>query len=416
MSTPIQNTKAPRRSARKPRNHAPPGIAHIQGAVSENELSHAQIDGNNESRGARRKSHASPQKRLNGASGNASDSMPDKFKATPIKQQAYAGATFTNSPAASALPIPSFYSKSVPNVSHAPSHPTIHEQDSKESTPVPVQDDSPSKRESTPLDFLFNVARQAKGTPRGESPSANSSRLSVVANSPASRSPAPRDLESMFPFELDGASTPGEDGSSFATPYKERLDAMRSCRPTSSGVRDQLSEAERQEKSAALKQLLIKESTPSPPGNVELNNPFNARAPQPHVYFDTPNGQPRPRSNPSTPRYYTPNHPQSASNHHYSPAAPQFPQYTFHNGYRQTSNLRNHYDPASEPELAELSSDSAITPPRISTARKQSVPAVIPSPVASGHSQAGVRQTKPSLQQMEEQMRSFLKLDLTSKG
>ncbi len=418
MSTPQQTAKAPRRSARKNNNtQSTPALVHARGAVSENELSHAPVDGHPGQNGPRRKSQANSHKKPVPVSGNASDSMPDRTKATPIKQQAYAGATFTNSPAASALPIPSFYSKSVPNVSHAQPPPTIMEQDSNQSTPVPKQDDSPTKRESTPLDFLFSAARQAKATPRGESPSARSGRLSVAAPSPLSRSPAPRDAESMFPFELDGASIPGEDGSSFATPFKERIDAVRPTSSKSNAVRERISEAERLEKSAALKKFLIKESTPSPPSNVELSNPFNARPPQPRTYVASSNDQDHHHSSPSTPRNFDSNNTRPGSGHQYFPTQPQFPQYNMNNGYRQPSNLRNHYDMGKEAEVAELSSDSAITPPRISTARNASEPPTVPGPVNSGYSQQpSSHRTKPSIQQMEEDMRKFLKLDLTSKG
>ena len=418
MSTPQQQPlpKGPKRSAKKNKNHMAPA-AHARGAVSENELSHAQVDGQQD-KGPRRKSQVN-KKAPTPVSGNVSDAPPIRTQATPIKEQAYAGATFTNSPAASALPMPSFYSRSVPSSSHG-RQPTILEQDSNQPTPVAAQDNSPTKRETTPLDFLFNAARQAQSTPRNESPGPRS-HLSISATPPGSRSPGPRDADSMFPFELEGATTPGEDGSSFATPYSERMNAFKSMRPTSNGVRSPMTEMERQEKSSALKQFLMKESTPSPPPNVELNNPFNARPPQMRSGAAQQNIAPRPRSNPSTPNYAGSG---QVPNGQYFPPQSHFPQYNVQS-HRQSSNLRNHFNPMSDGEYAELSSDSAHTPPRtrerISTARKPSTSADIapglPSPVSTGqYAPEPMHQKRPSVAQMEEQMRNFLKLDLISKG
>jgi Proline-rich nuclear receptor coactivator motif len=430
MSTPQETTKAPRRSYRKLKPSATPNGAQPRGAVSDNELSHAQLETkgfqmNGDVPNGRRKSQASSRV---GAANNVSVSdhpAPEKSKSTPIKQQAYAGPTFHQSPAASALPMPSFYSKSVPDAGAVrPPPQPIPEQHKEEPPRNIIREDTPSKRESTPLDFLFEAARQAQDTPRGQSPSARSAHLPIRNGSPAARSPAPKEPESIFPFELDGSTTPGEDGSSFATPYKDRIDAVKITRPASEGSSN-MDENERRAKTDALKRLLMRSAGAHDSAGPELNNPFGARPLQSPNQLVPPQAQVRHRSGPSTPSYM-----QSYNGHGRGDQYFQhMPQLHFqnndsysHGGHRGSSNLRNVYGPASEPEPAELSSDSAISPLRISTARKPSYP-ISPPSTSSGQTfaapapnRAPSHRATPSVQQMEDDLRRVLKLDLTSQG
>lgn len=424
MSTPQhqqQQTKAPRRSARK-QNNTPNG-PNPRAAVSDNELSHptqTSVDG--DAVHGRRKSHAS-NKKANGIPhrGSVSDSVqPMKTHATPIKQ-AYAGPTFHQSPAASALPIPSFYSKSVPNAT-AQSVQAIPESVEDEKRAGTPGHDTPTKRESTPLDFLFQAARQARDTPRGESPSANSGHISVRTGSPASKSPAPKESDSMFPFELDGASTPGADGASFSTPYKDRIEALKSSRPSSENSQH-MDETERRAKTDALKRLLMKNSAPQNPSNVDHSNPFNARPPYSPNHMTPPPPQIRQRSGPSTPSYMQ-TYNGTTQGDQYFQQMPPFPRDDFNHytSARVASNLRNVYGAVNEPEPAELSSDSAISPPRISTARNSSYPdpaAPVVLPGTTGlmtDQRPPMHKSNPSVQQMEDDLRRVLKLDLTSRG
>ncbi|RMZ83608.1 hypothetical protein DV738_g902, partial [Chaetothyriales sp. CBS 135597] len=428
MSTTLQQTpqqaKASRRSGRKNKNAEPLVGLHPNGLASEKDLSSAQIEGvDDNTKATRRRSqlNTGSAKKQHIPSGHTSDVVSDRVratptKATPVKPAAYAGATFTNSPAASALPIPSFYSKSVPNVSHLPLQPSgvSDDQEGKHPGLPPPKDGSPSNQEPTPLDFLFNAARQAKATPRGQSPGANSAHLSLGTNTPQSNSPAPREPESVFPFELDGVSTPGEESDSFSTPsYRDRMAAFKQSRSASNSVRDQMSETERQEKTAALKKLLIKENLPSAPESLDINNPFNARAPQPRLYPNSSNYPDRHRSNPSTPGAHS--HVPSQQNGQFSFfPTPQYHQYALNNNLRQASSLRHHIVAATDPDSTEVSSDSGVaSPPRISTTRPSSQPGIS---AGSGPSQRPGHKSKPSIAQMEEQMRTFLKLDVTSKG
>ncbi|EHY56835.1 hypothetical protein ABEF95_005076 [Exophiala dermatitidis] len=355
---------------------------------------------------------------------NNSRSSQDKTRATPVKPAAYAGATFQQSPAASDLPLPSFYSKSLPATSRLSSEIINSGPVDAQASSVATTDQSPSKGESTPCDFLFQAARQARATPRQASPVVRSGNLSVPNGSPASRSPAPRDGDAMFPFELEGGATPGEDGSPFATPYKDRMEALRTTKSTASGSKS-MDENERRAKSDALKQLLMQSSgqgrPTGPDPGFDLNNPFNARAPyqQPTSYPQGPTlahrmSAPAPSPYMQQRSVYT-SQTQPQQGFQYAPVHPQTQK-------RPTSSrLRNVYGAQNELEYAELSSDSAVTPPIASAGGHPQLPKsqytsdTLEQPYPNQPQIPGHR-TKPSAQQLEDDLRRVLKLDLTSRG
>lgn len=427
MSTPQQQApKASRRSGRKTKGQSTPNGAQ-RAVMSDNEASrnHDQASGNERAAAHQGRRRSVAQNKAHN-SGNVSDNpQSTRTQATPIKQ-AYAGPTFHQSPAASALPIPSFYSRSVPAQAPNP----IAEDPAESADVSPPGEGTPTKRESTPLDFLFDAARQARGTPRGESPAARSGNQSIPSRSPAGRSPAPRD-DSMFPFELDGGSTPGEEGTPPLSTYKDRIASVKSARTTPDVA---LEEHERKAKSDALKKLLMSQSPQKSPQALDPNNPFNARAPQP-----------RPRSGPNTPssnsiqggqpNQYFPNTNDNTGKHYMLNNMPA----------RPPSHLR--YEAASDPEPAELSSDSAISPPRISTARRaanhtapeqqnpypqyagpppgvqpRQYPPMFnpyhggPPPVPTNAPNPPGHRSKPSAQQLEDDLRRVLNLNVASNG
>lgn len=431
MSTPQQQQPIPkgqRRPGRKNKGPQLPNGSH-KAVMSDNEASLSQDQNSGADQVAlqgRRKSHA--HNKIHN-SGNMSDNpQPHKTRATPIKYApAYAGPTFHQSPAASALPMPTMFSRSVPASAPNP----ILEDPTETVDTSPPGEGTPTKRESTPLDFLFDAARQA----RGESPAARSGNLSIPNRSPVGKSPGPRE-DAMFPFELDGGSTPGEEGPTPTSTYKERMASVQSPR-TSDSPRS-LEEHERKAKSDALKKLLMHQSPQHNAPPPDPNNPFNARAPQP-----------RHRSGPNTPSNY-PN--QLGQPNHYFANATDSPSknYVLNNvPSRPSSHLR--YEAASEPEPAELSSDNAMSPPRISTARRQGnhttpyhqdpyhqpispPPPVMmppgfpprqygafnpnygPPPAARGPSTPQGHRSKRSAQQLEDDLRKVLNLNVASKG
>ncbi|KPI41740.1 uncharacterized protein AB675_9349 [Cyphellophora attinorum] len=331
MSTPQQHVpKGPRRSGKKHNKPQPAqnGPANApRNAVSENEsaVKHVQPTASTDASKPRSKSHAHNKPPV---SGNASDTpVPAKSQGTPYKNL-YAGPAWHNSPAASSLPIPEFYSKSVP----AKQPPPIIENSIDQELITAPDAATPTKRESTPLDWMFDAERKRRDGVRSDSLAAQGAQ-SVPSRSPAARSPAP---DSIFPLELDGATGPGEQAVTSTSSFNDRINSVKRSTSNSACTMD---DTERKAKTDALKQMLFASPQKSPQP-LDPNNPFNARAPQPRPYTA------QPLSNPNRP-----------------------------------SHLR--YQAASETEAAELSSDSGITPPRTSTARRQAN-ATVPTQVPPG--------------------------------
>ena len=100
----------------------------------------------------------------------SSSMTPTPKNATP--SQAYAGPTFHASPAASALPMPRFFSKSVPSVEKTSTLKNMMENETQETSSDPSPGSSPSTslresqkhhvREETPLDIFFQADRAEK--------------------------------------------------------------------------------------------------------------------------------------------------------------------------------------------------------------------------------------------------------------
>ncbi|WEW56496.1 hypothetical protein PRK78_001941 [Emydomyces testavorans] len=191
----------------------------------------------------------------------------------------YAGPTFHASPAPSALPVPSFASKSVPE-SDSPLQVQMMDDssntDSGDSTPtkartVPLPQEE-DKNVTSPLDFLFKAAREANNGSASSERSGNFSSTTSLPLNPE-RLEVPQDPETasgaVFPLELDVSesriSTPDSKmmaiGPSFAASYKERMNALRSASsPSSPGDITALNEEERKAKAEALKNLLLNPS------------------------------------------------------------------------------------------------------------------------------------------------------------
>ncbi|ORY69479.1 uncharacterized protein BCR38DRAFT_86326 [Pseudomassariella vexata] len=167
---------------------------------------------------------------------------------------AFAGATFHHSPAPSALPIPSFLSRtfSAPDspsqraspaeATQEPSPPTTDSEDAGELSPppnVPRNDDSP-------LEVFFKAQRDEKArtrrassanavvvalgpfSPPNDSPQACNTLPKATAPAPPRRPQASRNQSSgISSNELNGI--PGEPlGPAFSTPYQDRIRAARS--------------------------------------------------------------------------------------------------------------------------------------------------------------------------------------------
>lgn len=241
---------------------------------------------------------------------------PDRAQATPMKP-AYAGPTFHASPAPSALPIPSFFSKSVPEVSTISS--VNEESEQKE---MDLGADTPSKstvstktgnqeRDPSPLDFLFKAAREARAGSRSDSLGSQSGKVSPPETELRNHSRHPTDgsLIDIFPLEMDGSTIPSMPiGPSFATPYKERMNALRSASSPSNPSKQDLDEEQRKAKTEALKRLLLNPQPQRPasasPRLRDNSNPFDSRTPTPtNTLHNT--SRSRHTSGPSTPVPFT---------------------------------------------------------------------------------------------------------------
>ncbi|KAF2484474.1 hypothetical protein BDY17DRAFT_295698 [Neohortaea acidophila] len=94
---------------------------------------------------------------------------PTIHPATPTKEAAYAGPTFQASPAPSSLPVPKFFSRSVPNVAAQSSltarmgqETASDDPEDRQPTPEPDVVGIPRDGHKSPLDFFFNADRQEK--------------------------------------------------------------------------------------------------------------------------------------------------------------------------------------------------------------------------------------------------------------
>ncbi|KAJ5645563.1 hypothetical protein N7507_011574 [Penicillium longicatenatum] len=241
----------------------------------------------------------------NGSHGHRRTSSRSNVTPQP-KDSAYAGPTFHASPAPSALPIPSFYSKSLP--------------ESDLATTLETDSDTPAADEpkSTPLDFLFKAAVQARQSNPMSSPEA-SSRVRSPQTEP--RLPFSNPPGGMFSFEMGPENGRTSNiGPSFAPSYQDRMSAFRSnsSPPTESPE----AEEERRMKNAELRHLLLNP------------RPQKSASGSPAPEYPVNHGG-RPPVNASLPPYATPSRtssgPPAPVNRGYSPA--QLPQMPNHGGY-----------------------------------------------------------------------------------
>lgn len=328
----------------------------------------------------------------------------DRPKATPvknIKSDAYAGPTFHHSPAASALPIPPFYSRSMPI--HAAISTIAEFTDGSTELKSEETTGVTTKKELTEIEKMLKAAEDARysqNTPNGASPARF---LSPPFGSPAGRSPAPREGETAdFPFEL-------EDGASvYSTPLSQRFAAERDAQITTSGGLP-ITEEERRTKTAALKKALLADANQEQPGQPFNDaNPFNARNALPGQDFT-----PRHTSNPATPTYqngYTNNYNQYFP---YQPPTPHRNNIPYTNHRPTSSNLRNVYDPNPaplSPPQTDLPERTGIIRPT-STSRPLNFGAIYgqPSrPASEGNPM--YHSSKPSLEQGLDDLRKALNM------
>ncbi|KAH0559793.1 hypothetical protein GP486_003696 [Trichoglossum hirsutum] len=201
---------------------------------------------------------------------------PGKSSNTPSKT-AYAGPTFHASPAPSALPLPNFFSRSLPP-SGSSLQAMLEEDGSDDSDTSSSQDSPPAPverqiREESPLDIFFRADKEEKARARRsdvdlgqfDSPGSNVAQIGSPSylrshSSPFSSGPG-RDSTTPEIFAMDsdgGLNSRKPYGSAFSTPYNERINTIRANTAPSSIMTQGLSDEEqRKAKTQALKDLLF---------------------------------------------------------------------------------------------------------------------------------------------------------------
>ncbi|KAK2746184.1 hypothetical protein FQN57_003306 [Myotisia sp. PD_48] len=219
------------------------------GLTADGDMNSTYDSGNTQSEGGLRPKKARPNKKQlphnNTPTGNSvhRHTASQPAMKSPLAQRdspCYAGPTFHASPAPSALPMPSFFSKSVPEAEYLEvdgSNSDSPETDPEQLTLTPTKARTLPAREhihqgtSSPLDFLFKAARESKTPGQVNELEDRSSRISPPLNvamlSPSSEGPP----GGMFPLELEGSdsnkSQPPSNKPSITSSYREKMNALR---------------------------------------------------------------------------------------------------------------------------------------------------------------------------------------------
>lgn len=389
--------------------------------------------------------------------------------ATPLKS-AYAGPTFHASPAPSALPMPSFFSKSVPEVnSDKHLQALVSEDTSERSGDSPLKENAQivgqrQVREESPLDIFFKADRNEKAerrkssaasTPNGNpnpsplqssfAPTCSSATLFEAKGRQHSRHPTDGSIGGMFALEMDGAASPGKPiGPAFATPYNQRMDAVRSnTAPSNMIAQVDHGEEQRKAKTKALKMLLLSPQ-PQRPASASAQHvnmscysdiPPHSLSPSPSIRTGI---SPRNLSGPSTPALVLDHHhpsPNTARTHHYAsvPFLRQAALATTANGSPRfrppSSTLRQEVTPTKTPDRAELPpfpSLSTTDRSDASTISRNSANAYLngnvsssgfaPNPSSASKSGAAADATSTrninDVKSMEDDLRRMLRMDM----
>ena len=212
---------------------------------------------------------ASPMLLSNGSAASTKNQSLTPVRGNETPARAYAGPTFHASPAASSLPIPKFFSKSVPNVEKTISLKSMMQQEALEA--ATESDGSPGQEnrrpvqdqrilEKSPLDILFRADREAKA--RGYRPAigisdnhADQPNASLSPPHPAprhhSRQPTDGSTSGMFPIEMEG--TAADHGPSPGNLERHSINQPHQSHRMTEAERN---EEQRKAQTAALKRLI----------------------------------------------------------------------------------------------------------------------------------------------------------------
>ncbi|GAB7362344.1 hypothetical protein MBLNU230_g2670t1 [Neophaeotheca triangularis] len=193
---------------------------------------------------------------------------------TPAKEQAYAGPTFQASPAASSLPMPKFFSKSVPNAAPQGTQPSLAGRMEGEKTPEQKVSPGPDHvspsgvQQQSPLDMFFKADKAEKDRKRSQAGgmlSPENATRAPPATEP--RNPFAQNGRSVFLSELDGdsdnAPSPKTVGPKETRPSQSRAQSSPGQVPQVDGARN--IEEEKEAMTRSLKAMLMTGDAPASP-------------------------------------------------------------------------------------------------------------------------------------------------------
>lgn len=241
------------------------------------------------------------------AAADAQQNTPQRAASmsTTKPSMAFAGATFHASPAPSALPMPSFFTKSTESPAPRPAMDSIQQQPSPPATdpelPTPNRTASASRPNGSPLDFMFRAHREEKererrGSSLSQKPAMHSGPSPF--QSPAQQS-APREFSSvphtrnslnrqMSAGRIGSEELDGERGlpmgPAFSTPYQDRIRAARASQPRPNPAQPKSPQQPRdaeslEDKTEALKKFLFSGGFPNAPQPEQTRMPTNNFSP-----------------------------------------------------------------------------------------------------------------------------------------
>ncbi|KAG8622980.1 hypothetical protein KVT40_007956 [Elsinoe batatas] len=333
--------------------------------------------------------------------------------ATPAKAS-YAGAAFNASPAPSSLPVPKFFSKSVPG-SHAASGLQARveregdKSDSYESVPQSTLSPGPTRSSvKSPLDMFFDADRQEKA----RTGSGSTSRPGH--SSSQSRSETPTKPRDMFMLELDGTSSPAASQSGTPSSARPQPSIERSrTAPDNVPTLQQSEDARRAQQTQSLKSFLNLTAAESPNNSPFLTTPQNntfaspAHTPQqdPSLLYGNRNLSPLFQAARSPPAQSSPQY------QRFNQASP----HPNNNNYANVYSSNQYLSPAKSPNPTPVHNYNMYQPDFTGSRPSQSPhagPQIWQQPPMNGLApQASPQQGgKDSVREMEDKMRRMLKM------
>lgn len=310
-----------------------PTIAQVDGTVSDSVTNPMASPRSKKGPKPRQHSAAVPCENGHPTQGSAANARPVSVgghvhPATPAREQAYAGPTFQASPAPSSLPMPRFFSRSVPNVAaqQLAGRQSLEQRMAGERTPDTEQSSpepdvvAPSREtQQSPLDMFFKADKAEKK----RSGSMQSPEMQVKRAYPSTepRNPFHQNGKSVFLRETDGD---GSIASPKTVSHLNRPPQPQRAPSSDSGASLSQASIDREAANRTLNDFLHK--TAGSPPNAGPHSPSprpNSNPRDSDNFYQTPSPFQRSASGPSTP----------------TPSTEQQSHYALHYGNRNLSPM-----------------------------------------------------------------------------